>query len=231
MSLQPLHLPFSPNAIQGVIFDMDGLLLDSERVALATVAEAAAGLGLPWRPEVGLAMVGLNSNDGPAVIRQHLGEDYPVAELYDAFGRIYEAAIAAGHIPLKGGVTELFDVLDGLAIRRVVATSTRRSRAEPKLAAVGLLGRVHGMVCGDEVSRGKPAPDIFLAAAERLELPVGHCLVLEDSNAGVRGALAAGARVVMVPDLLQPADDVRAAAVPVAGSLHDIARFLEGRLS
>lgn len=224
-----LHLPFLPEHIQGVIFDMDGLLLDSERVALATVAEAASQLGLPWRAEVGLAMVGLNSNDGPAVIRQHLGDDYPVGELYEAFGRIYEAAIAAGRIPLKGGVTELFDLLDELAIRRVVATSTRRSRAEPKLAAVGLLARVDDMVRGDEVSRGKPAPDIFLAAAGRLEIPVGQCLVLEDSNAGVRGALAAGARVVMVPDLLQPADDLRAAAVPVASSLHDIARFLEKR--
>lgn len=174
-------------------------------------------------------MVGLNAQDGPQVIRRHLGEDYPVADLYDAFGRIYEAAIAAGRIPLKGGVVELFDVLDGLSLGRVVATSTRRSRAEPKLAAVGLLPRVHGMVCGDEVSRGKPAPDIFVAAAERLGVPVANCLVLEDSNAGVRGALAAGTRVVMVPDLLQPADDVRAAGVPVAVSLHDIAGFLVAR--
>ena len=224
-----LELPFAAGDIHGIIFDMDGLLLDSERVALATVAAAATELGLEWRAEVGLAMVGLNSKDGPAVIRRHLGEDYPVADLYDAFGRIYEAAIAAGSIPLKGGVMELFDVLDGLSLGRVVATSTRRSRAEPKLAAVGLLPRVHGMVCGDEVSRGKPAPDIFLAAAKRLGVPVANCLVLEDSNAGVRGALAAGTRVVMVPDLLQPADDVRAAGVPVAVSLHDIAGFLVAR--
>jgi HAD superfamily hydrolase (TIGR01509 family) len=220
-----LTLPFTPAEIRGVIFDMDGLLLDSERVALATVAEAAAELGLEWRYEVGLAMVGLNSKDGPAVIRRHLGDDYPTAALYDTFGRIYEAAILAGRIPVKGGAAELFDQLDRRALGRVVATSTRRSRAEPKLAAVGLLPRVHGMVCGDEVVRGKPAPDIYFAAAARLGLPIEHCLVLEDSNAGVRGALAAGARVVMVPDLLQPADDVRAAGVPVAASLHDLAGF------
>ncbi len=218
-------LPFASADIRGVIFDMDGLLLDSERVALATVAAAAAELGLEWRYEVGLAMVGLNAHDGPLVIRRHLGDDYPTAALYEAFGRIYETAILEGRIPVKGGAAELFDQLDRLALGRVVATSTRRSRAEPKLAAVGLLPRVHGMVCGDEVERGKPAPDIFLAAAARLGVPVEHCLVLEDSNAGVRGALAAGARVVMVPDLLQPADDVRAAGVPLAASLHDLARF------
>lgn len=225
-----LHLPFTPHDVHAVIFDMDGLLLDSERVALATVADAAAELGVPWRYEVGLALVGLNSKDGPAVIRQHLGEDYPTAALYDTFGRLYELAIEEGRIPLKPGVHALFDVLDALPLGRVVATSTRRSRAEPKLAAVGLLPRVHGMVCGDEVARGKPAPDIFLAAAERLGVAVEHCLVLEDSNAGVRGALAAGSRVVMVPDLLQPADDLRQAGVPVAASLHDIAGFLATRV-
>ena len=80
-----------------------------------------------------------------------------------------------------------------------------------------------------DVAHGKPAPDIFLAAAARLGVPVEHCLVLEDSNAGVRGALAAGTRVVMVPDLLAPADDVRAAGVPLARSLHDLAGFLAGR--
>jgi len=220
--------PFAAADIAGVIFDMDGLLLDSERVALATVAAAAAELGLEWRAEVGLAMVGLNSKDGPAMIRRHLGDDYPVTELYEVFGRRYEAAIAEGRIPLKGGVGELFDVLDTLALGRVVATSTQRARAEPKLAAVGLLARLHGMVCGDEVAHGKPAPDIFLAAAARLGVPVANCLVLEDSNAGVRGALAAGARVVMVPDLLQPAADVQAAGVPLAGSLHELAHFLAG---
>jgi HAD superfamily hydrolase (TIGR01509 family) len=220
---------FAALDIHGVIFDMDGLLLDSERVALATVAAAAAEMGIDWPPEVGLAMVGLNSKDGQHVIRRHLGDDFPVDQLYEHFGRIYEARIMSSAIPLMQGVTDLFDVLDTLALGRVVATSTRRSRAEPKLAAAGLLGRVHGMVCGDEVSRGKPAPDIFLKAAERLGVPVANCLVLEDSNAGVRGALAAGARVVMVPDLLAPADDVRAAGVPLAGSLHDLAGFLAGR--
>ena len=114
--------------IHGVIFDMDGLLLDSERVALATVAAAAAEMGITWPPELGLAMVGLNSKDGQHVIRRHLGEDFPVDQLYEHFGRIYEARIMSSAIPLMQGVTELFDVLDGLALGRVVATSTRRSR-------------------------------------------------------------------------------------------------------
>ena len=208
--------------IRAVIFDMDGLLLDSERIALSIIADAALELGLPWRAEVGLAMVGLNSRDSDAIVRQHLGQDYPVDALRDAFGRRYEIAIDAGLIPAKDGAAELLDLLDALGLPRMVATSTRRSRAEPKLAAVGLLSRFHGMVCGDEVSRGKPDPEIFLAAAGRMGVAPQHCLVLEDSNAGIRGALAAGMRPVMVPDMLQPADDVLAAGVRLAASLLEV---------
>lgn len=213
-------LPLPP--VHAVIFDMDGLLLDSERLALAVVAEAAAELGLPWRPEVGLSMVGLNSRDSPEMIRRHLGADYPVEALYAVFGRRYEAAIQAGLISAKPGAAELLDHLDLLGLPRMVATSTRRSRAEAKLAGVGLLARFDGLVCGDEVSRGKPDPEIFLAAAQRLGVPPAACLVLEDSNAGIRGALAAGMIPVMVPDLLQPAEDVLAVGVRLAQNLLDV---------
>lgn len=222
-------LPFAPDQIRGVIFDMDGLLLDSERVALATIAQAAAPMGVEWPYDLGLAMVGLNSRDSDGIIRARLGDDFPVAELRERFGLLYEAEIEAGRIPLKPGVLELFEVLDALGLPRVVATSTRRVRAEPKLAAVGLLDRVHGMVCGDEVARGKPAPDIFLAAAARMALPAADCLVLEDSNAGARGGHAAGARVVMVPDLLEQAADLRDAGVPTLASLGRMAVFLQTR--
>lgn len=211
---------------RAVILDMDGLLLDSERVALALLARAAADQGQPWRHEVGLALVGLGSQDSDALIRHHMGERYPVAAVREAFGRLYEAAIHAGEIPLKAGVEELFDLLEELGLPKAVATSTRRSRAIPKLAAVKLVERLAAVICGDEVARGKPAPDIFLAAARALGVPPEGCLVLEDSNAGVRGARAAGMSVVMVPDLLTPAEDVLAAAVPVVESLHRVAGLL-----
>lgn len=212
--------------IRAIIFDMDGLLLDSERVALAVVAESAAEMGLPWRPEVGLAMVGLNSRDSDAIVRQHMGEDFPITALRAAFGARYEAAIDAGRIPAKPGVGELLDVLDARALPRAVATSTRRSRAIMKLEQVGIAHRMHHLVGGDEVSRGKPNPEIFLTAAQRLRVEPRHCLVLEDSNAGARGGLAAGMRVVVVPDLLTPADDVLAAGATVVESLHRVATAL-----
>lgn len=217
---------FDPATLTAVVFDMDGLLLDSERIAYDIGRQVSLDLGIPWTHETAMQLIGRNSREHEALLKGAFGEDYPLAVHQAEFGRRYEAVIAQGTIPLKPGVHELFDVLDTLKLPRAVATSTRRSRALPKLAAVGLLARVDLVVAGDEVSRGKPAPDIFLAAAERLGQAAERCLALEDSNAGVRAAHAAGMRVVMVPDLLQPADDIRDAGIMVAASLLDIvARF------
>ncbi|PXW99353.1 HAD superfamily hydrolase (TIGR01509 family) [Sphaerotilus hippei] len=213
--------------IRAILFDMDGLLLDSERVAYAIGREASEHLGLPWTHEVAMALVGLNSQDGYRVMREAFGAGFPADAHMAEFGRRYEAAIDAGRFDLKPGVHELFDLLDARQIPRAVATSTRRSRAIPKLEGVGVWPRLHALVGGDEVTRGKPAPDIYLAAAGLLGVPITDCLVLEDSNTGVRGGLASGARVIMVPDLLPPAEDVLAQGVTVVDSLHRVIEALQ----
>lgn len=213
--------------VRAVIFDMDGLLLDSERIAYAIGRDVCRDMGIAWRHEVAIQMIGLNSREHEALLKTAYGPDYPVAEHHEEFGRRYEALIAAGRIPLKPGARELLDSLDELALPRAVATSTRRSRALPKLDAAGLLVRMHAVVGGDEVPRGKPAPDIFHAAARALGVAAADCLVLEDSNAGARGALAAGAQLVMVPDMLAPAPDVLAAGARVRASLLEVRTLLE----
>jgi HAD superfamily hydrolase (TIGR01509 family) len=212
--------------LRAILFDMDGLLLDSERVAYAIGREASEHLGLPWTHEVAMAMVGLNSVDGYRVVREAFGEDFPAADHQAEFGRRYEAAIAEGRFDLKPGVHELFDLLDAQGLPRAVATSTRRSRAIAKLDGVGVWPRLHGLVGGDEVTRGKPAPDIYLAAARLLDVPITDCLVLEDSNTGARGGLASGARVIVVPDLVAPAQDVLAGGATVMDSLFGVIEAL-----
>lgn len=217
--------------IRAILFDMDGLLLDSERVAYAIGREASEHLGVPWSHEVAMSLVGLNSQDGYRVMREAFGPDFPVDAHMAEFGRRYEAAIHEGRFDLKPGVHELFDLLDAQGLRRAVATSTRRSRAIPKLDSVGVWPRLHGLVGGDEVARGKPAPDIYLAAARLLDVPIADCLVLEDSNTGARGGLASGAHVIVVPDLIAPADDVVAAGATIMASLLEVRHTLQAARS
>ncbi|HSD37484.1 MAG TPA: HAD family phosphatase [Rhodocyclaceae bacterium] len=207
---------------EAVIFDMDGLLLDSERVALKLFAEAARSLDLKWDEAVGLKMVGLNSRDSDAILLEAFGANYDVAALRGRFGELYEAAIIAGDIPVKPFARDLLMRLDALRIPCAVATSTRRTRAEAKLHHAHLIQHFKALACGDEVLRGKPHPEIYELAASRLGIEASRCLALEDSNAGVRSAASANMQVVMVPDLLRPDAGIRMLGVPAVSSLKDV---------
>ena len=206
-----------------VLFDMDGLLLDSERVALAIMSASATELGLVWDHRVGLRIIGRSVTDSSRILREHYGDDARLDALPGAFRARYDRHIDEQQIPLKPGVLQVLDLLDTHGIARAVATSTQRERAVRKLERNGLIERFDALVGGDEVKRGKPAPDIFLAAARALDVEPARCLVLEDSNAGARAGLAAGMAVVMVPDLLEPDADVLALGAHCLGSLLEVA--------
>ncbi len=207
--------------IEAVIFDMDGLMLDTERIALACWSQALEMHGYQVDPAIGLGMVGLNSRDSAQWIRQTLGEDFPVDVINKTSNELYLEAFSRG-IPTKPGLFELLDKLESLSIPKAVATSTRRVNAEKKLVLAGILHRFAFTVCGDEVRAGKPEPEIFLRAAEGLGVTPGKCLVLEDSDPGVRGATAAGMHVIQVPDVRLPSDAIRMIGHPIVPDLHTV---------
>jgi HAD superfamily hydrolase (TIGR01509 family) len=217
--------------LQAIIFDMDGLMLDTERIALRVLAEAAHSLSYPWREEIGLAMVGLNARDSDAVVRNFLGSEYSADDLRESFTARYEAVIATEIIPLKSGLLELLDWVEAQRLGKAVATSTYKARALFKLERAGIASHFDFVVGGDEVAKGKPAPDIFLAAAAALGAEPKNCLVLEDSAPGVRGALAAGMQVIMVPDMLAPTQEIKALRHPICASLMDAQRWIESQIS
>ena len=204
-----------------LVLDMDGTLLDTEPLAARAWSDAAAALGLAFDPELPVRLIGRGFADCRALIVEHHGDDYPTDRLMSGWHAAYDAIVEREGLVLKPGVEALFDWLDAEGIARAVATSTRRARALAKLDKVALGVRLHALVGGDEVPRGKPAPDIFLAAALRLRVAPSECVVLEDSDAGALGAIAAGMVPIVIPDLKPPSAEVLRSNPLVVASLHE----------
>jgi len=212
--------------VRALVFDMDGLLLDTERIALGLLADTANSLGLSWNEAAGLGMVGLNERDSDAWLSSHFGPDYPVRDLRAAFNQRYHQRIENGPLPLKPGARELLAWLEAREIPCAVATSTRCALARRKLQQAGIDAFFRAVIGGDQVARGKPAGDIYLAATAALGVAPQHALALEDSDAGIAAALAAGCQALMVPDVRPPAAATLACGVTVLGSLAEVAARL-----
>ncbi len=218
-------LPFRPEA---VIFDMDGLMLDSERAIIGSLVRAAAELSHDLPYALWLRMIGHSEAFCRELLREHM-EDGAVQALLDRAHALYEVIVDAG-VPHRPGIIELLDYLQARGIPRAVATSTKRPLALRKLRAAGLLDRFDAVCTSSDVAQPKPAPDVYLLAASRLGVEPARCLVLEDSPTGVRAALAAGMTPVQVPDLLPPDDEVRALRHRIVASLREAQRLLEAQL-
>ena len=208
-------VPFTPAAI---LFDMDGLMIESERALLQCWREASHALELHQLDDaLWLSFVGLSDRVCTELLRERLDESQVQALLQETQVR-YDAHVEAG-LPLKAGVLELLALLESRGLPRAVVTSTRRERALQKLTRCGVLQHFDAVVTGSEVAHPKPAPDIYLLAARTLGVAPGECVVLEDSAAGVRAALAAGMTPIQVPDLVHPDASTRALGHRVVDSL------------
>ncbi len=207
------------NSITAVIFDMDGLLLDTEPISQLAWQRAGKELGFEIPTSLSLQAIGRTAKDIKALFRSKLDESFPIDSFLDKASFHYREMLREKPAPVKPGVFELLNYLEMEGIPKGVATSTRRDLAEHKLISTGLAERFQFVVAGNEVDRGKPAPDIFLRVAELLQTAPKNCLVLEDSLMGVHGAVAAEMTVFMIPDLIAPTDEIRRIAHGIYGSL------------
>lgn len=227
--MMPVVIPPLPFLPEAVVFDMDGLMLDSERAINDCMARAASDLGHDLPASLWLQMIG----GGDALCRRLLAERIGVdatMELLTHADAMYDVVADAG-IDHRPGIVELLEWLAVRGIPRAVATSTRRPLAMRKLSAAGLLPYFDAVATSSDVAAPKPAPDVYLLAASKLGIAPARCLVLEDSPTGVRAALAAGMTPVQVPDLLEPDDAARALGHRIVASLGDAQRLLEARLA
>lgn len=195
------------NRVTAVIFDMDGLLLDTERLHQQAYGLALAEMTLPPDPQLFLDLIGLPEPDGDTVLQQRLPRHLDVLRFKSVWAAYFSEMIA-DHVPLKPGVSQVLDILAQTGMPMAIATSTKRSAAIALLHKAAILDRFAVLVCGDEVMQGKPALDIYLAAASALGKHPTECVAFEDSSNGVRAAVAAGLITVQVPDLVAPPAEI-----------------------
>ena len=210
-----------PRAVHAVVFDMDGLLVDTETVAREAMGLAARQQGVELPDELFIRMVGLNFATSGPLLAAHFGPAFDVPGFQVESTRLFRAAGEMG-VALKDGVVELLDLLDELKLPRAIATSSPHTDVDRNLGGHSLRDRFDAVVAGGDYARSKPFPDPFLKAAEMLRVDPTHCLALEDSHNGIRAAHAAGMMAVMVPDLLEPTEEMHALCVRIIDSLHEV---------
>jgi HAD superfamily hydrolase (TIGR01509 family) len=215
--------------VEAALFDMDGLLLDTEVLYVEAMQQAARSLGREMALDFCHSMVGVPSHECNLMIEAYYGEGFSLTEFREHFS-VHRRRLMEGGIPLKPGVVELLDFLADRGLPLAVATSSERRTAERHLSHAGLLDRFTALVTRDDVEHPKPHPDIYLEAARRLGAAPQRCLAFEDSNIGLEAAHAAGAMAFMVPDLLQPLPETRARCVDVLPDLHAALRLLRQHL-
>jgi HAD superfamily hydrolase (TIGR01509 family) len=193
---------------KGVILDMDGLMLDTERLEIAAFIRICEEMGRPISEAMLRSTVGITEDDAEELYHAAYGRDYPYREIWDKTRRRITDLGEKEGIPRRPGLLALLDHLGRLGIPLAVATSANRERARWKLEKAGILDRFRFLACGDEVAAGKPAPDVFLLALNRLGEKAEDCVGFEDSPAGLKALAAAGIPSVFVQDQAEPPEEV-----------------------
>ena len=205
-------------------------MIDTERLALKAWRLAGADFGFPISDDIFISMVGRNRRDSDCTLVEIFGSDFPIRAVRDRYRAYLDSWIDEGELSVKSGLLELLGFLDKILMPKAVATSTEYERAIHKLSLTNLLDYFPIVIAGDQVQKGKPAPDIFLAASVQLAVLPESCLVLEDSDAGIQAAHDAGMTPVMIPDMKPPSEKSRAFAHRVFGGLGEFHNYFQESL-
>jgi beta-phosphoglucomutase-like phosphatase (HAD superfamily) len=217
-----------PRQVKAVVFDMDGLLVDTETVVFRAMQRAAHGIGGEMPFATFQRMVGLQHAASDLILIEHFGEGFDLDGWSAVVSGHFQEELGAG-IALKAGVAEILDFLDAAALPRAIATSSSLAAVRQSLGPHSLVDRFDALITRDVQTRGKPHPEPFLRAAEALGVAPADCLALEDSHNGVRSAASAGMMTVMVPDMLDPTEEMRTLTVRIARDLHEVRELLESQ--
>lgn len=207
--------------LAAVVLDMDGLMLDTESIYKLAWQSAATDIGFDLDDDYYLTLVGQTNPACEAALLNRFGDHFPMNDFRDRWSLLWRTHVETSGIPTKPGLIELLSFLRERQIPTAVATSSDRDYARLSLRSAKLENWFDNVITGDQVVNGKPAPDIYIEAVRRLGVAAVNCVALEDSDAGVLAASAAGMITVMVPDLKAPSSQARDAAYCVVASLVD----------
>lgn len=208
--------------MEAVIFDMDGVIFDSERLVYEGWKALSVKYGFDNLDEIYMKCIGVNSATCRQIYLDFYGEDFPYDKYRQERSDDYHARYSGGRLPMKPGVEELLSHLKKSDYKIAIASSTRSALVKEQIEDAGLMQYFDVIVGGDQVKKSKPEPDIFLKAAELLGVKPENAYVIEDSYNGIRAAKSAHMRPIMVPDMVQPDEEMQDKAWKICDSLKDI---------
>ncbi len=220
---------------KAILFDLDGVIFDTEQAYIKCWEALQDTYEMPDIREVLLRTLGVTSERTREIFLEAYGPSFPYDEILPDVGKVWKEQMPDGLMPVKPGARELLGALREAGIPLAIASSTNTALVERELSDLGLRSYFDIVAGGDQVTRSKPAPDIFLTAMEQLSkalsLPLSpaDCVVIEDSFHGIRAADVAGMRPIMVPDLLQPTEEIRRLAETVLPDLDAAGEYLLAR--
>lgn len=217
----------SEKRIKGVLFDMDGVVLDTEKLYTRFWREAALALGYPMTVEQAMGMRSLNSEAGQAKLESYFGPGISRAALRDKRIELMNEYVQTHGVEPKPGIYELLDYLQKAGIPRAITTSSPMRRVHRYLDPLGLTERFDRLCSGHDVPHGKPEPDIYLYGARSIGVEPEECIAVEDSYAGIISAHRAGCCTVMVPDLDEPTEEMQMLLHARCDSLADLIGLIE----
>ena len=202
-------------------------MIDTEKLYLRYWKQAAADFGYTMLDQHVLAIRSLARQFSIPKLKEFFGEDFPTEDVRARRTELINNHIAEHGIEVKKGLYELMDFLCSKDIKKAVATATPRERTMMYLEKIDVLSCIDAVVCGDMVKTGKPAPDIYLAAAAELGLPTSECAAFEDSPNGIKSAYSAGCHAIMIPDLTPPDNETITMLSGIYNSLSDAKEYFQ----
>lgn len=213
--------------IKAVIFDMDGLMIDSERIGDIYSKKACKLLGYEYTSELLKKEIGMTSTNIKKLFSDYFGKDFNYDKFIKIRDKYMDKYLKENGIPVKPGLYELLNFLKNKGYKTAVATSTQRERAESYLKSIKVTEYFDKIICGDMIEKSKPDPEIYLKAVSELNVKPEECFVLEDSPNGITSAFRAGIKTIMVPDMIKPDAKIKKMLFSCVKTLEDVIEILK----